>query len=172
MISLPQTTRLQRTWLGNASTNSPQRFSDKGSLIRSWRDSSSTMEYAWFARWYPGVAANATRTPRRELPPTATPSRSCGSRRPRKPRNATGFKPAPTGRRGQGLRSFSRQSAYSIQASTRSTRRMRAPSVERTYYPGGWPGGASYCGGETPYGLPSSPMLVGAVLFGQSSVFA
>jgi hypothetical protein len=41
-----------------------------------------------------------------------------------------------------------------------------------TYYPDGWPGGASYCGGETPYGLPSSPMLVGATLFGQSSVFA
>jgi hypothetical protein len=45
------------------------------------------------------------------------------------------------------------------------------PSVERRITR--WlAGGASYCGGETPYGLPSSPMLVGAVLFGQSSVFA
>src|ERR1700730_16458305 len=59
MISLPQTMRPQRIWLSNASTNSPQRFSDKGALIRSWRDSSSTMEYAWFARWYQEVFANA-----------------------------------------------------------------------------------------------------------------
>jgi hypothetical protein len=165
MISLPQTMRLQRTWLGNASTNSPQRFSDKGSLIRSWRDSSSTMEYAWFARWYPGVAANATRTPRREVCRRRYRRRRQGhadrdGRGNRGTRPGLSRHPAPTGRRGQELRPFSRQSAYSIQASTRSTRRRRVPSVERRITP------ASYCGGETPNAAP------GAVLFGQSSVFA